>query len=495
MTRRSTHMTAMSPAAAVTSTSAAATAGATGEMTGATGQTAGATPGVTGVAHDAVHDGPPTPLGDLPELAPSSNLALDQLVAERRAAGDSLVHLAFGEARLPLLPELAEALAAGARRTAYGPVAGRQDAREEVAGYFARRALPTAADQIVLAPGSKPLLMALQHAVPGDVLLPAPAWNTYAPQAGFADKQAIGVPVPDICGGVPEPEALRGAIATARATGLAPRMLVLTLPDNPTGTLAPPELVRQLCAIARAEDLLIVSDEIYRDVLHTPSATPFLSPAEVAPERTVVTTGLSKSLGLGGWRVGAARFPAGRQGARLRDGVVAVASELWSSLAGPLQNVAAYAFAEPPEIVRRKREAARLHGAVARAVHQIAVDAGAACRPPTGAFYVYPDFEPLREELAARGVTDSASLAGRLLDESGVVVLGGHLLGDDPLALRFKAATSLLYGDTEEQQEALASDDPVRLPHLAERLARIATAFARLTGRTAPAHSFLENRR
>ncbi|MFE3640627.1 pyridoxal phosphate-dependent aminotransferase [Streptomyces sp. NPDC059169] len=411
---------------------------------------------------------------------PSPNLALNQLVDERTAAGESLVHLAFGEARLPLMPQLARRLADGAARTAYGPVAGAPGARRSVAGYFARRGLPTGADQIVVAPGSKPLLMALQLAVPGDVLLPRPAWNTYAPQAEYAGKQVFGVPVPADCGGAPEPAALRATLRRARADGHDPRLLVLTLPDNPTGTLAPPALVRQLAALAREEDLLIVSDEIYRDVVHDPVATPFLSPAEVAPERTVVTSGLSKTLGIGGWRIGVARFPAGETGARLRDAVVSVASEVWSTLAGPLQQVAEYAFAEPPEIAERLRAGARLHGAVAREVHRIAVGAGALCRPPAGGFYVYPDFQPLRETLARQGVTDSATLARRLLDESGIVVLAGHLLGDDPGALRFKAATSLLYGDDKEQQEALESDDPVRLPHIDARLDRIAEAFARL---------------
>ncbi|WP_329223588.1 pyridoxal phosphate-dependent aminotransferase [Streptomyces sp. NBC_01485] len=414
-------------------------------------------------------------------VRPSSpNLALNQLVDERRSAGENLVHLAFGEARLPLLPQLAEQLAAGAARTAYGPVAGAHDAREAVAGYFRRRRLPTEADQIVLAPGSKPLLMALQLAVPGDVLLPRPAWNTYAPQAAYAGKQVFGVPIPDECGGVPEPGELRKALRRARADGHDPRLLVLTLPDNPTGTLAPPALVRELCALAREEDLLIVSDEIYRDIVHDPDTTPYLSPAEAAPERTVVTSGLSKTLGLGGWRIGVARFPQGETGGRLRDAVVSVASELWSTLAGPMQQVARYAFAEPPEITERLRSGARLHGAVARQVHRIAVEAGAHCRPPTGGFYVYPDFAPLRARLAERGVTDSASLARRLLDDSGIVVLAGHLLGDDPGALRFKAATSLLYGDEKQQAEALGCDDPVRLPHIAAQLDAITEGFARL---------------
>ncbi|MFF6999933.1 pyridoxal phosphate-dependent aminotransferase [Streptomyces sp. NPDC008313] len=410
----------------------------------------------------------------------SPNLALNQLVAERTAAGESLVHLGFGEARLPAFAPLLDRLAAGARRNAYGPVAGGPDVREALAGYFTRRRMPTDADQVVVAPGSKPLLMALNMTVPGDVLLPRPCWNTYAPQAEFMGKKAIGVPIPDSCGGVPDPAALREAIRAARLLGHDPRIVVVTLPDNPTGTLAPPALVREICAIAEDEDLLIVSDEIYRDVVHDP-ATEVLSPAEVAPRRTVVTTGLSKSLALGGWRIGAARFPEGPWGRRLRDGVVSAASEVWSTLAGPMQEVAAYAFAEPPEIRDRLAATARLHGAVAREVHRIMVASGAVCRPPTGAFYVYPDFEPLRGELAALGVTDSLSLHEHLVDEFGVVVLAGHHLGDDAGALRFKAATSMLYGDTAGQQEqALAAADPLTLPHVRDVLLRIEETFTKL---------------
>lgn len=410
------------------------------------------------------------------------NLALDEQVRERRRRGASVVHLGFGESRLPVFPPLAERLAAGAGRTAYGPVCGDLAARRAVAGYFARRNVPTGAEQVVLAPGSKLLLAAIQITVVGDTLLPCPCWNTYRPQALLAGKVALQVPIPADCGGVPEPSALIRTIAEARAAGRDPRILVLALPDNPTGTVASPALVRELCAIAREEDLLIVSDEIYRDLLHDP-LQPFLSPAQVAPERTVVTTGLSKNLALGGWRIGAARFPDGAWGTRLRDAVASFASEVWSTLAGPMQEVATYAFAEPPELRVYLAQAARLHGALADAVHRIARAAGAECRTPTAGFYVYPDFEPRRQELAAQGVTGSAGLQEYLLNACGIAVLGGHHHGDEPGALRFRAATSMLYGDTaEEQSTALRSPDPLALPHTSRVLAAIEEGFAKLRG-------------
>ena len=412
----------------------------------------------------------------------SPNLGLNQLVAARQAAGEQIIHLAFGEARLPVLPAMAEQLFLAAGDNAYGAVAGGLAVRTAAAGYFSRRDLSTDPEQVGLAPGSKALLLAVQMVVPGDVLIPRPAWNSYAPQARYARKKVFGVPIGAQCGGAPDPTELRATIRRTRAAGDDPRIVILTLPDNPTGTLAPPALVRELCAIAEEEDLLIVSDEIYRDLVHDP-ALPYLSPAQIAPERTIVTSGLSKSLGLGGWRCGVARFPAGPLGESIRHDVLAFASEAWSALAAPLQGATAFALSEPLVIRQRLAASARLHGAVARAVYDIVVGAGADCRPPSGGFYIYPDFEPLRARLASSGITDSDSLQRHLFDRLGIAVLAGHLLGDDPGALRFKAATSLLYGDTREQQQtALDSADPARLPHIAEQLAVLEESLGKLCG-------------
>lgn len=403
----------------------------------------------------------------------SPNLRMDQEVGERRAQGESIVHLGLGESRLPVFPPLLERLAAGGRRNSYGPVAGSAAARRHLADYFGRRCVPTHPDQVILAPGSKPLLMALQMVVPGDVVVPCPSWVTYAPQAELAGKRVWGVGIPPGFGGAPSPEALSDTVREARARGGDPRMVILTLPDNPTGTTVPPAYLAELCAVAEREDLLIVSDEIYRDLVHDPEA-PFLSPAELVPERTVVITGLSKSLALGGWRIGAARFPDGERGCEVGRGVTAVASEVWSTLANPMQAVAEYAYAEPPELRDRLAADARLHARVAGEVHRLLTEAGVANRKPTGGFYCYPDFEPFWEPLSFRGVNGSADLERFLLDEFKIAVLSGHHFGDDPRALRVRMATSMLYGDTQEEQEAvLNAADPLLVEPVASSLTRI----------------------
>jgi aspartate aminotransferase len=421
---------------------------------------------------------PPPPA---PGFRLSPNLALNQAVAERRERGESIIQLGFGEARLPVLDGLVDRLVLGAQSAGYGPVAGSAASRDAVAGYFCRRGLDTDGEQIVMGPGSKPLLMALDLALDGDIVIPRPSWNSYAPQIEFAGRTPIPVDIPPECGGIPDPELLPAALAAARRRGHDPCALILNLPDNPTGTLASERLIRAIARIAESEDLILISDEIYRDLMHDPDAA-FFSPADVSPSRTVITTGMSKSLAIGGWRLGAARFPASGVGELLRRRVTAVASDIWSTIGTPVQEVAAYAFSEPPEVRSHIRSSAKLHGTVAAEVHRIVTRHGARCRPPTGAFYLYPDFGDGRAHLARHGVTDSVLLQSWLLYRFGVAVLPGSALGDDPRALRVKLATSMLYGDTAEQQQAaLDSDAPLELPHVRTALRRIEEAFAALS--------------
>ncbi|MDQ4084318.1 MAG: pyridoxal phosphate-dependent aminotransferase, partial [Actinomycetota bacterium] len=334
------------------------------------------------------------------------------------------------------------------------------------------------ADQVMLAPGSKPLLFALMSALPGDVVLPVPSWVTYAAQAALTGKRVVRVPVPAAAGGVPDPDVLEAALADARAAGADPGVLVLTVPDNPTGTVADADTVAQVCRTAREHGLAVVSDEIYRDLAeHEPT-----SPATLLDDRVALTGGLSKSVALGGWRIGFVRTPATDWGERLRDRLVGVASEVWSSLATPMDAVAAYVFAEPDVVTARVAAARRLHLAVSAAMYEVLADAGATCRRPTAAFYLYPDLEPLRDAFARHGARSAAEAAGLLLDRYGIGVLPGSAFGDDPQALRFRVATSLLYGDGEQRLEALHSDDPASLPWIADTLDIVRAALHDLAG-------------
>ncbi|MEV1167998.1 pyridoxal phosphate-dependent aminotransferase [Nonomuraea sp. NPDC049784] len=391
----------------------------------------------------------------------SATLAANEDIDRRRRAGERVLHLAFGEAGLPVHPALRDRLAAASERNGYGPVAGASELRTAAAGYWTRRGLNTDPELVVCGPGSKSLLYGLLLAIGGDIVLPMPSWVSYAAQADLVGSRPILVPAPPGEGGAPDPDLVAAAVRRARAQGRTVNSLLVTLPDNPTGRLAGPETIGRLVEIARELDLMIISDEIYRDIIHDPDV-PYTSPADLAPERTIITTGLSKSLALGGWRIGVARLPAGAHA--LHRSLLAVASEIWSAPAAPVQEAAAYAFGEPSELSERIERSRRLHGAVARAVHERFAEIGAAAPPPQGGFYLYPDLSHLQ-------LGGSAEITKILLEEHGIGVLPGHAFGDDPAAARVRVAVSLLYGDTaEERLTALNSPDPLQLPWISANL-------------------------
>jgi aspartate aminotransferase len=92
--------------------------------------------------------------------------------------------------------------------------------------------------------------------------------------------------------------------------------------------------------------------------------------------------------------------------------------------------------------------------------------------------------------LQGLGAASSAGLADYLLSQRGVAVLAGTAFGDDPSALRFRAATSLLYGQSDEQRwEALRSEEPCELRWIKDSLSRLAEALAPLRALSATPHS------
>lgn len=422
----------------------------------------------------------PIPARSSAEVSPT--LAINEETERRRAAGRPVLPLGFGEAGLPVHAGLVAALSGAAGQASYGPVAGIEDLRAAAAGYWSRRGLETDPSQVVAGPGSKPLLYALLQAIGGAigeaVALPRPSWVSYAAQASLLGRPVVWVPTLPGEGGVPDPERLEAAAVGARRTGTRVGAVVLTLPDNPTGTLATAATVRAVCEIAERQDLWVISDEIYRDLVHD-TEQPYLSPAAVIPHRTVVTTGLSKSLALGGWRIGVARCPGGKAGAELQAEVAMLASEIWSAPAQPVQRAAAWALTEPACLRERVRLSRLLHGRVARAVAEEFRRVGAGVPSPQGAFYVYPDLGSHRELLSrSRGVETGSDLVGALLDGPGIATLPGSAFGEPEDALRLRVATSRLYGATREEQEAaLDSDDPLSLPWLVEQLGELRTGL------------------
>ncbi|MEU9997008.1 aminotransferase class I/II-fold pyridoxal phosphate-dependent enzyme [Streptomyces sp. NPDC050848] len=390
------------------------------------------------------------------------------------------------EPGLPVLPGLAAILAAAAGRNEVEPPGGGPVLREAASGYWWRRGLRTHAEDVVAASGARPLMLALIAAHGGDVLLPRPCPAWWTPQARLLGRPAYHVPTPAECGGVPDPYALLETVRRVRAEGGRPRLLLLSVADDTTGTVAPPELVREACEAAVAEGLHIVSDETWRDTLHRRDDTVLLSPAEMCPDDVTVLYDLAGALTPPAWPCAVARFPpTGRDRADRytdpRARTLDVLTALGAFVAGPVAPVAAHALDEPEDVTVRAALAAALHGRVAAAVHRAVLSAGALARPPQAGRHLYADLGPLRAGLAARGVTDSMELENHLGRRLGTAAPGGHRFGDELGALRVRFDTgAFLGGDEEERLESLMSTNPVELPHVARALSEFGAALEEL---------------
>jgi aspartate/methionine/tyrosine aminotransferase len=398
-------------------------------------------------------------------LAASPTLAMNEAVARRRAEGRRTLHLGFGEATFPLHPVLRAALMGALESTGYAPVAGVPELREAIAGYITRtRGVECSAQQVMVGPGSKPLIYALLQALDGDVLVPRPSWVSYAPQARLAGRSVSAVATDPLDHQRLTPDALADAASRARAAGGNPRILVVNSPSNPTGGMFAREDVAAITAWARAAGVTIVSDEIYAELAH--GWRPHVSPASLYPEGSIITGGLSKGFSAGGWRLGYAILPSGERGEQLGKAVRALASEIWSAAPTPIEEAAIAAFTPNPDVEAYLRRSARLHGHVTHALYRTLRELAIACPKPAGGFYLYPDFAAWRAPLARLGVTTSPQLAQYLLDRWELATLPGTAFGEEPEALRLRLATSMLYGPAAQSDlwQLLARTDDLPLP-------------------------------
>jgi aspartate aminotransferase len=394
-------------------------------------------------------------------LEASATLAINERSQRLVAEGRRIFRFGLGQSPFPVPDPVVKALQANAHQKDYLPVRGLLPLREAVAAWFRRRyGLTFQAQNILIAPGSKELLFLIQMALDTVLILPSPSWVSYHPQSRLAGNSTLWIETREADDWMLRPEALLAACREKLAgkTGV----LLLNYPNNPTGATFTSEQLKLLAEAARELGILVLSDEIYGEVDHRHNHH---SIASHYPEGTIVTTGLSKWCGAGGWRLGVAAFPEGL--ASLVDVIANIASETYTSTSAPIQYAAITAFSEDPAIDTYLDDCCRILTFVQAWVRESLLNSGVSVPEGTGGFYHFLNFETHRQVLSARGITDSATLCESLLEETGIALLPGTAFGRPANELTVRLSyvdfdgaqalqqLALIEGDQEQAKEVL----------------------------------------
>lgn len=344
------------------------------------------------------------------------------------ARGREIVHLEIGEPDFDT-PEHVVAAAQQALdkgHTHYVPAPGIPELRTAVADFLERTGrLTTTPDKVLVTPGAKPIMFFTIMALceEGDeVLYPDPGFPMYASIAAFAGATPVPVPLREENGFVIDPQEL-ASLVTDRT-----KLLILNSPHNPCGSASTPEQLEAIAEIAIANDLVVLSDEVYWALCYDGDHHSVLDVDGMA-ERTILLDGWSKTFAMTGWRLGFGVFPE-----PLVEPVTRLLINSVSCTSAFSQYAAIAALEGPWDDVERMLEAFRERREVI--VSGLNAVPGVSCVEPGGAFYAFPNISEL-------GLS-AATLADRLLDEAGVACLPGTSFGaygEDHL--RFSYANSV----------------------------------------------------
>jgi len=355
-------------------------------------------------------------------LSQSATLNINERSKQLESQGRTIYKLGLGQSPFPVPKPVVQALQAHAHEKAYLPVKGLEELRQAVANYHCRReGLDCSAGGILIGPGSKELMFILQLVHHGELIIPIPSWVSYAPQATIIGRNIRWVTTNAKNQWRLTPEELD---AICHDDPNRPRLLIFNYPNNPGGTTYEIDELKAIAAIARKYKILLLSDEIYGELDHTGK---HVSIARFYPQGTIISSGLSKWCGAGGWRLGTFTFP--KSMSWLLEAMAVVASETYTATSAPIQYAAIRAFqggAEIEDYLARSRQVLRLLGqAMARRLQA----AGVQMPHPKGAFYLLPDFSAFSKRMHKRKIDTSTQLCERLLQDTGVATLPGTCFG------------------------------------------------------------------
>jgi aspartate aminotransferase len=355
----------------------------------------------------------------------SETLLINEVSKFKEDSGETIFKFGFGQS--PFFPpqHVIDRLKEYAHRKEYAAVQGIAALREAVAKFHNHYdGLSIKPENVIVGPGSKILIFSILSAFKkADVLVVTPSWVSYEPQTKLAKLNCIRIHTRFEQRWRLTPELIDQACANRDNS--IPAVLIFNYPGNPDGLSYNENELKLLSECFRRHNILVISDEIYGLLNHENN---HLSLAQFYPEGTIVTGGLSKWCGAGGWRLGVALFPS-QLDPKLKETIIGIASETYSCAAAPVQFAAIEAYQIDKRCEKFLDLQRQILSCAGKYMHSQLQEAGVNVHAPQGAFYLNPDFEPFREKLAARGITTSEALCASLLKEQCVAILPGTSFG------------------------------------------------------------------
>ena len=347
------------------------------------------------------------------KLRPSATLAINEMSNKLRESGKKVYKFGFGQSPFPIPESVVSALKANADKHTYLPMQGLEALRSAVANYLNKNNNNNfSKEDILIGPGTKELMFLTQIAFQGEILLPAPSWVSYQPQAFIAKNKVHWIQTTNNSNWFPTAAQLEDKIKSIKDKNL---LLFLNSPNNPSGAVC--KNLEEIAEVAKKYKLIILSDEIYSQLTFNYN---YKSISNFYPEGTIVSTGLSKWCGAGGWRLGFFAIP--NQLKNLKNSLKILCSESFTSVSAPIQYAAVEAYNGDHSTYLNAVK--KILSFTANYVHENLKSNAIDIIKPQGGFYLFPEFNNAK-------FSSSSEMCKDILNKTGVALLPGSDFGLD----------------------------------------------------------------
>ena len=344
-------------------------------------------------------------------LKSSSTLKINEISQKLESEGKKIYKFGFGQSPFQVPIDVIDELKNNAYQNKYLPMQGLSELRTAISRYASSQNNQNyKAENIIIGPGTKELMFLLQLLFDGDILLPTPSWVSYAPQALLGRNKVCWIETTSENNWFPTAKEIEKTILKNKDKNY---LLFLNSPNNPSGQIC--NNLKEISFIAKKYNILILSDEIYSELSFNKG---FKSISEFYPEKTIISNGLSKWCGAGGWRLGYFIIPEALT--ELKNSIKNLASETFSSVSAPIQYAAIAAYNNNHnEYINDSRSILK---AVGEYVFENLKSNTIIMNKPQGGFYLMPEF--LIEKFST-----SEEMCSNILKETGVALLPGSDFG------------------------------------------------------------------